>query len=114
MLFNSIEYLYIFLPLTFITYFTLNKYKLYNTSLIFLLLSSLYFYSTYNIKFTYIIILSTLLNYSINLLLNNKNLSKLKKPARKNWKIYSTGINKPGLPQKHKKPEPKKCCSIPR
>ena len=80
MLFNSIEYLYIFLPLTFITYFTLNKYKLYNTSLLFLLISSLYFYSTYNIKFTYIIILSTLLNYSINLLLNNKNLSKLKKP----------------------------------
>ena len=80
MLFNSVEYILCFLPLTFITYFTLNKYKLYNTSLLFLLISSLYFYSTYNIKFTYIIILSTLLNYSINLLLNNKNLSKLKKP----------------------------------
>ena len=52
MLFNSVEYILCFLPLTFITYFTLNKYKLYNTSLIFLLISSLYFYSTYNIKFS--------------------------------------------------------------
>ncbi len=78
MLFNSIEYIYIFLPIVFAVYFFLNKFKLQNLSLIFLLFASLYFYSTYKIQYTYIIILSIIFNYLVGITFKFEN-EKLKK-----------------------------------
>ena len=66
MLFNSIEYIFIFLPIVFIVYFLLNKFKLYKTSRFFLLLSSLYFYGSYKWEYVPIIVCSILFNYFIS------------------------------------------------
>ena len=66
MLFNSIEYLFIFLPVVFIIYFTLNKFKLCKASRIFLLIASLYFYGSYKIEYVPIILISILFNYFIS------------------------------------------------
>ena len=66
MLFNSIEYLFIFLPVVFIIYFTLNKFKLCKASRIFLLIASLYFYRSYKIEYVPIILISILFNYFIS------------------------------------------------
>ena len=68
MLFNSIEYLLIFLPAVFIIYFTLNKFKLCKTSRIFLLFASLYFYGSYKKEYVPIILISILFNYFISYL----------------------------------------------
>ena len=68
MLFNSVEYLLLFLPIVFILYFLLNKFKLYTIATIFLLVSSLYFYGSYKIEYVYILIVSILLNYFISYL----------------------------------------------
>ena len=68
MLFNSIEYLLIFLPIVFIIYFTLNKFKLCKASRIFLLIASLYFYGSYKKEYVPIILISILFNYFISYL----------------------------------------------
>ena len=66
MLFNSIEYLIIFLPLVFFIYFFLNKYKFYNAAKVFLLCASIYFYGSYKWDYVYIIITSIIFNYLIS------------------------------------------------
>jgi len=68
MLFNSIEYLFIFVPIVFCIYFFLNKLKFYNFAKFFLLLASLYFYGSYKWDYVYIIIVSILFNYGISAL----------------------------------------------
>ena len=68
MLFNSIEYLLLFLPFVFIIYFTLNKFKLCKAARIFLLLASLYFYGSYRKEYVPIILVSILFNYFISYL----------------------------------------------
>ncbi len=65
MLFNSVEYLLLFLPFVFTIYFILNKFKLYVPAKIFLLAASLFFYGTYKIDYVYILITSILVNYSL-------------------------------------------------
>ncbi len=67
MLFNSIEYIFVFLPLVFILYFLLNKFKLYKTSTIFLLIASLIFYRFYKIEYVYILTVSVIVNYLLSL-----------------------------------------------
>jgi D-alanyl-lipoteichoic acid acyltransferase DltB (MBOAT superfamily) len=74
MLFNSYEYIFLFLPLCLIIYFILNKSKLIFTSKIFLVTASIFFYSWWNPIYVPLIIGSILFNYSIGSLL-------LKKPA---------------------------------
>lgn len=66
MLFNSIEYLFIFIPIVFTIYFLLNKFKFYNFSKLFLLLASLYFYGSYKWDYIPIIISSIIFNYLIS------------------------------------------------
>ena len=40
MLFNSIEFLFIFLPIVFVIYFLLNNFKFYTASKIWLIIAS--------------------------------------------------------------------------
>lgn len=66
MLFNSIEYLFLYIPIVFTIYFLINKFKFFRLATLFLLLSSLYFYGTYKIEYVYIIIISILFNYIVS------------------------------------------------
>ncbi|MBO5947883.1 MBOAT family protein [bacterium] len=65
MLFNSLEFLFIFLPITFIGYFLLNKFKLIEIAKAWLVLTSLYFYSYWKLDYLPIILISMIFNYSI-------------------------------------------------
>lgn len=77
MLFNSIDFLFIFLPIVFIGYFLCNKFKLYTLGKLWLALASLFFYAYYNIQYLSIIISSVVFNYSIGLLLQKEVFPKL-------------------------------------
>ncbi len=78
MLFNSLEFLFIFLPIVFIGYFILNKFKLYKTAKIFLIIASLYFYGSYKIDYIWILLISIIFNYSLSYILK-LNLEKILK-----------------------------------
>lgn len=63
MLFNSHFFILIFLPFVFISYFILRKFNFNIAGKLFLVLSSLVFYSWLKIEYIYIILFSILLNY---------------------------------------------------
>jgi D-alanyl-lipoteichoic acid acyltransferase DltB (MBOAT superfamily) len=70
MLFNSIEFIFFFLPVVFVVYFYLNKKKLIVASKAFLVFSSLFFYSWWNIAYLPIILASMLFNYTVGNILS--------------------------------------------
>lgn len=63
MLFNSYEFIFLFLPIVFIIYFTLNRRKYLFAAKVWLTISSLFFYAWWNIYFLPIICVSILVNY---------------------------------------------------
>ncbi len=65
MLFNSYIFIFAFLPITFFIYFYLNSKRLTEASKSFLVLSSLFFYSWWNIAYLPIILVSMLFNYVV-------------------------------------------------
>jgi D-alanyl-lipoteichoic acid acyltransferase DltB (MBOAT superfamily) len=67
MLFNSYEFIFVFLPFAFLFYFYLSKKISGDSSRIFLLLASLFFYSWWNIVYLPIILASMIFNYAIGL-----------------------------------------------
>jgi len=74
MLFNSYEFIFIFLPITFFIYFYLNSKRFTEASKGFLVFSSLFFYSWWNIAYLPIILASMLFNYIVgNYLSRNHN-----------------------------------------
>lgn len=78
MLFNSYIFIFIFLPLTILLYFGLNRFGLSNWAKISLILASLLFYAFFNLSYLPIIIFSIIVNYSAAWLMgkfNNENLS---------------------------------------
>ena len=76
MLFNSAIFIFIFLPITFFIYFYLNKLRLIEASKGFLVFSSLFFYSWWNIVYLPLILTSMLLNYLVGNILAKKNPTK--------------------------------------
>lgn len=80
MLFNSYEFIFVFLPITFFIYFYLNSKKLTLASKGFLVFASLFFYSWWNILYLPIILSSMLFNYimghSLNKSEQNKRINK--------------------------------------
>ena len=70
MLFNSYIFIFAFLPITFFIYFYLNHKKLITVSKIFLVFSSLFFYSYWNPIYLPLILISMLFNYKIGSLLS--------------------------------------------
>ena len=70
MLFNSYEFIFAFLPITFFIYFYLNHKRLTIAGKGFLVFSSLFFYSWWNIAYLPIILTSMLFNYIIGTSLN--------------------------------------------
>lgn len=67
MLFNSFVFIFLFLPITLLTYFGLNKIGYHQTAKVFLVGASLYFYAFFNPSYLPIIIVSVIFNYFIGL-----------------------------------------------
>ncbi|WP_415407817.1 MBOAT family O-acyltransferase [Sulfurovum sp. CS9] len=65
MLFNSYEFIFLFLPITFFIYFYLNQKRLTDASKGFLAFASLFFYSWWNIAYLPLILISMLFNYVV-------------------------------------------------
>ena len=93
MLFNSYEFIFVFLPITFFVYFYLNHKRLTIAAKGFLVFSSLFFYSWWNIAYLPLILISMLFNYVIGNSLNeNKNINK-KTFSKKSILIFGIVLN---------------------
>ena len=79
MLFNSIEFLFIFLPIVFIVYFLICKSKLVKFANLWLTLASLYFYAYYKVEYLPIILSSILFNYVMSFFIEKDYTKKTKK-----------------------------------
>ncbi|WP_345979937.1 MBOAT family protein [Sulfurimonas sp. HSL3-2] len=77
MLFNSYEFIFAFLPLTFFIYFFLLNKRLLTGAKGFLVFASLFFYSWWNIAYLPLILVSMLFNYVLGNSLNS-NFKKIK------------------------------------
>ena len=88
MLFNSFEFIFLFLPVTFLIYFYLNKKRLTEASKGFLVVSSLFFYSWWNVIYLPLILISMLFNYTIGTSLTKEKISR--KVSKK--KLLTIGI----------------------
>lgn len=64
MLFNSIAFIFVFLPITFFVYFGLNKAHFFRSGKMFLVVASLFFYSWWNVLYLPIIVASMAFNFS--------------------------------------------------
>ena len=73
MLFNSYEFIFLFLPITLIVYFNLNRFEKYTLAKVRLVLASLYFYSYFHKSYLILIVTSILFNYFIGDRLNSQN-----------------------------------------
>lgn len=76
MLFNSYEYIFFFLPITFFIYFFLLRRRLVTGAKGFLVFASLFFYSWWNPIYLPIILVSMLFNYTIGEILGKDGESK--------------------------------------
>ena len=65
MLFNSYEFIFVFLPISLFVYFYLNHKRLTAASKSWLVFASLFFYSWWNIAYLPLILTSVLFNYAI-------------------------------------------------
>jgi len=79
MLFNSLEFLFVFLPIVFVIYFLLVKFNLIKFTNLWLLIASLYFYAYYKIDYFPIIITSLLFNYTCGYFISRQTNNKIKK-----------------------------------
>jgi len=78
MLFNSYEFIFIFLPISLLIYFFLLSQRLIVGAKGFLVFASLFFYSWWNITYLPLILSSMLFNYVVGNALNNKQKYKVK------------------------------------
>ena len=78
MIFNSFEFLFLFLPAVFIIYFLLNKLN-FTLSKTWLLLASLFFYSWWNPKYLPLILVSLFVNFLIGTYLSKRQIPYLRK-----------------------------------
>ena len=93
MLFNSYEFIFVFLPITFFIYFYLNHKRLTEASKGFLVCSSLFFYSWWNVAYLPIILSSMVFNYVIGGSLNKTCKDKSKGFSKKSILILGIIFN---------------------
>ena len=93
MLFNSYEFIFVFLPITFFIYFYLNHKRLTEASKGFLVCSSLFFYSWWNVAYLPIILASMVFNYVIGKKLNKTSKDKRKGFSKKSILIFGIIFN---------------------
>ena len=90
MLFNSYEFILVFLPITFFIYFYLNHKRLTTAAKAWLVFTSLFFYSWWNIVYLPLILISILFNYTITSTLIEYDKSKRKHLSKKS--ILQVGL----------------------
>mgnify|MGYP000509351165 CR=1 FL=1 len=93
MLFNSYEFIFVFLPTTFFIYFYLNHKRLTEASKGFLVCSSLFFYSWWNVAYLPIILASMVFNYAAGRSLNKACKNKRKGFSKKSILIFGIVFN---------------------
>lgn len=71
MLFNSFEFIFLFLPIALLVYFLLNKFRLLELSKGWLVFASLFFYGFWAPKYVALILFSMIFNYCIGKTLNS-------------------------------------------
>jgi len=91
MLFNSYIFIFAFLPITFFVYFYLNTKRLTEASKGFLVFSSLFFYSWWNIAYLPLILGSILFNYVLGTSLSKE--KEHKKTSKKTLLIFGVVAN---------------------
>jgi alginate O-acetyltransferase complex protein AlgI len=91
-LFNSPEYIFLFLPFVFSIYFLLNSLNLFRESKAFLVVASLGFYGYWNVLYLPLIILSMVINYYLGCLLADPDKI-MKKVKRKRLLIFGVSLN---------------------
>jgi alginate O-acetyltransferase complex protein AlgI len=64
-LFNSYTYMFMFLPVTLVTYFLLNRGRLTKAATAWLVFASLFFYSWWNIRYLALIVGSIIFNFAV-------------------------------------------------
>ncbi len=74
MLFNSFVFIFTFFPILLLLYFGLNRLKLHQVAKFILVLFSLYFYAFFNTNYLWIILSSIVVNYTIGLIFDQKNM----------------------------------------
>ncbi|UUZ90772.1 MBOAT family protein [Paenibacillus sp. P25] len=92
MLFNSFEFIFVFLPIVFIVYFFLNKMRLILASKAWLAVSSLFFYSWWNIAYLPLLLVSLLFNYVTASILANEQFRLNKKMILAAGIIFNVGL----------------------
>lgn len=90
MLFNSYEFIFLFLPITLIGYYLLNRIRLTLASNAWLLFASLFFYAWWDAKYLPLLLGSILFNYTIGNLIVDYNLNKKNVVSKK--QLLITGI----------------------
>lgn len=79
MLFNSYEFIFFFLPITFFVYFWLNKKRLTQASKAWMVFASLFFYSWWNIIYLPLILGSILFNFTIGSTITRNDVTDISK-----------------------------------
>ncbi|MBS0286836.1 MAG: MBOAT family protein [Proteobacteria bacterium] len=65
MLFNSYQFILVFLPITFLVFYALGKVQKYQLAMLWLVVASLFFYSWWAYKFLFLLLFSITANYFI-------------------------------------------------
>ncbi len=92
MLFNSFEFIFVFLPIVFVFYFYFLKKRWGTLSLLWLVLTSLIYYSWWNIYYLPLILISIAINYVLGVLLNKNALNPYRKPILILGIIFNIGL----------------------
>ena len=95
MLFNSLEFIFIFCPLVLTVYFFLNKQRYTTASKSWLVLASLFFYSWWNVKYLPLILFSVMFNFSVGTALSKSDTENKKRNrlSRKTVLIFGVLTN---------------------
>jgi alginate O-acetyltransferase complex protein AlgI len=91
-LFNSYEFIFLFLPITFFVYFYLSSKRLIVGAKAFLVFASLFFYSWWNIIYLPLILASILFNFAIGVSLSQDDVKQTLKLKLSKKTILTFGI----------------------
>lgn len=72
MLYNSYEFIFLFLPITLIVFYQLGKRNYQKIALVWLILTSFFFYARWNPAYLIFLLGSLAINYSLGVTINNK------------------------------------------
>ncbi|CAM2066007.1 MBOAT family protein [Sulfidibacter corallicola] len=72
MLFNSFEFIFVFLPIVLLSFFTVSLSRRYLLSRVVLVLGSLFFYGYWDYRYLPLILFSIVVNYALGILLSRK------------------------------------------